>query len=646
MKTPQAAASKGSAGKGSVGKKSAARVSEAKRPVSKVAASPKKVSKRAKPKAVPCTADSGAAVAREVLPAVTDAPRVAKPAVRLASTRGADPRLPPGLIFVTVLVVVLIVIALNGLNDAQMGRGGNLVERAEEAIAQKDWPAALGAIQKVNESHRQQPAFQRVLADYLEETHSSPHTLVEVLERLKKSGEFRPMDQVWLCRAWLATNHLDKARAAWDAIPAPLCEGLEATRLKVELLRQEGQLREAAQLQADLNAEFADVPLVAVRLAVTELNGSFPEVRQKAQARLGELARRRDQAGLEALRVLSRYDGHTEKQAADLVGLASKHPLATPADRQGLVSLLMRLSPARRAELLQAEIDRCEDQDPAALALWLAREGETKRLQGLSAELRRVQPVAWFQTVARALAEAKQWQELMKLVEEQQAERSPVSAAELLRWHAVALMQLHPEDVAAPHAELQHSIRKGAVEKNFACVALAAQIAEDWHMLDLALEAGLVLSHPGAPHEARMLENTRRIATQLKDTKVLAEIAARLTALEPENVLYARQAAYLRLLRGEKIEATLMAEDTTTEKSAATLLALALKAWRLNDRPQAAAMLNRVRDTSDLTTGERAVYAGLLASACGKVAQAYQIAEKIRVELLLEEEVGFLKRAL
>lgn len=546
----------------------------------------------------------------------------------------------------TIATVLCAVILVSHLGSQPWVTSEQMIAKAQEALRQQNWPSALGAIRNVKEGSRQAPAFLRVLADYFEQTRSSPQALADTLEKLKPTGDFRPEDQLWLCRAWLVTNHLGNARAAWDDIPSPLSEGLEATRLKVELLRQEGQLQESSQLQADLNTDFADVPLVAVRLAMAELNGPFPEVRQKAHSRLWKLARRRDQAGLEALRLLGHQSGLTEKESAELLAWISRHPLAIPADRQGIASLLMRLSPSRRAELLQTETDRCKDQDPAALAIWLAREGETERLRQLSPELRRVQPAAWFQTLARALAEAQQWQELMALVQQEQAGRGSISPAELLRWRAVALMQLHPQDVTAPYADLQHSIRQGAVEKNFASVSLAAQIAEDWHMFDLALEAGLVLARPGSPNEAHMLENSRRIATLLKDSDVLADIAARLTHLQPENVLYARQHAYLRLLRGEQIETTFMVENTTPKTSPSSLLAMALKAWRLHDHPLTSRALLQLHDTTTLTTGERAVYAGLLATACGKVSHAFQIAEKIRPELLLPEEMTFLKKAL
>jgi len=53
-----------------------------------------------------------------------------------------------------------------------------------------------------------------------------------------------------------------------------------------------------------------------------------------------------------------------------------------------------------------------------------------------------------------------------------------------------------------------------------------------------------------------------------------------------------------------------------------------------------------MKNTDELTVGERAVYAGLLAVACGEVSKAYQIAEKIHPEAVLKREKQFLELAL
>ena len=215
----------------------------------------------------------------------------------------ADPRLPTYLIPVTIAVILLIMFLLNSVKFGQLRQSQSLVDQAEEAIGQKDWPAALGAIQKVEESARTRPAFLRVLADYLIGTYATPEApggpeslnnpelLGDTLQKLKPSTLFRPQDHLWLCRAWLASNHLDRARNALEDIPATLASGLEATRLKIELLKKEGQKFEAEQIQDSLSKFFSADPAVAVAQAIKDWNSPFPEVWQQARTRLWELAR-------------------------------------------------------------------------------------------------------------------------------------------------------------------------------------------------------------------------------------------------------------------------------------------------------------------------------------------------------------------
>jgi len=79
-------------------------------------------------------------------------------------------------------------------------------------------------------------------------------------------------------------------------------------------------------------------------------------------------------------------------------------------------------------------------------------------------------------------------------------------------------------------------------------------------------------------------------------------------------------------------------------ESDASRLLQALKAYRLHDLPLLAAALGKVRNARVLSTGERAVFAGLLATN-GQPAPAFQMAESVRPELLLDEEAVFLRLA-
>ena len=543
--------------------------------------------------------------------------------------------------------VILLLYMLSQMGQAHWVSAELKIQEAQEALRKQNWPAALGSIQKVAGESRDQPAFRRVLADYLEQTRSSPGTLADTLVRLKGTDLFRPEDHLWLCRAWLATRHIDRARAAWEDIPAPLSQGIETARLKVELLRAEGRLREAEQAESALAQYGEELPSLAVRHCVQDINqNTFPEVRLHAHERLWELARRHDEAGLDAIRMLSRQEGRTLEETDKLLALLKDHPMAVMADRLALVSLLMRRAPARKANLIQAEMDRLaknETQDVIALVDWLVQEKQTQRVQELRDRLK-LTPRQWFSLEARTLAEQRQWQALLDLVI--QHEHKLISPAELAHWHAIALLQLHPHDITRPHELLAESVQHAVEERNLFILGIDARVAEDWHLPELALKAYQTLAEPGSRQEIAMLGSAARIATELKNTTALASFTGRLAALLPDNVLIQHRAAYLHLLRGEMLETALISTAHLPPGDSTTSLLAALKAWRLGDTPTTRATLQQIQDTTLLAPGERAIYAGLLAKAGGNIAHAFQIAEKIRPELLLPEELPFLKMAL
>lgn len=563
-----------------------------------------------------------------------------------AAPQQSDVRLPPASVWATLGAVILVVFMLNHLGKVEWVSAEVRIMEAQEALRKQNWPAALGSIQKVAGESREQPAFRRVLADYLEQTRSSPGTLADTLERLKQTDLFRPADHLWLCRAWLATRHIHRARAAWDEIPAPLSQGIETARLKVELLRAEGRLRVAEQAEAALAHYGEELPSQAVRQCVRDINqNTFPEVRLRAHERLWELARRQDEAGLDAIRMLSRQEGRTVKESADLLALVEEHPMAITSDRLALVSLLMRLAPARKADLIQAEMDRLaknETQDVMALVDWLVQEKQTQLVQELRERLK-LTPAQWFSLEARTLANQQQWQALLDLVI--QHEHGLISRAELAHWQAVALLQLHPRDITKPHELLEESVRQAQKERNFFILGIDARVAEDWHLPELALKAYQTLAEPGSRQEISMLENAARIATELKNTNALAGFTGRLARLLPDNVLIQHRAAYLLLLRGEMLETAIGPSTTPDQADSSTWLLAALKAWRFGDIPTTRASLQHITETHGLSSGERAVLAGLLAKN-NETARAFQLAEKIRPELLLPEEMTFLKMAL
>lgn len=563
-------------------------------------------------------------------------------------TPGADPRLPQSLILWTVAGTLLLIFAAHSLYDGALLPTKSYIQRGEEAVAQMDWPAALGAIQKIPEGERQRPGFLRLLADYLIGTRSSPELLANTLQKLKTSILFRQEDHLWLCSAWLSTQHLDRARAAFESLPPSIASSLEATQLKIELLRKEGQKREALQIQDSMEKIFTADPKIAVQQAWKEWNSPFPEVRQKAHERLWDLALRHDSAGLSAIRTLSQETALTHTEAEQLLRLSTQHSDAQAADRLKVVSLLMALEPERRQEMIQDEISRYQSSGPAVLAQlssWLSREKESGHILQLIPATRWKEQPALLPLVVQAFVDQARWQDLLDTLSEADNARQ-FSKAQLLNWRAQALKKIHPEDANRPREVLESAIRQGNGEKSYLALMTSAQIAEDWQLTDLALQAYQCLALPGVENEADLLEKCTQMAALLKDTDALSAATIRLAALQPKNTRAARRAAYLHLLRGEMLETAIGPASRPAEGDSTAWLLAALKAWRLGDPLTTRDKLRHIHDSARFAPGERAIYAGLLAKAGRDISHAFQVAEKIRPELLLPEELTFLKMAL
>ena len=553
--------------------------------------------------------------------------------------------------FVWALVLVMLYFGVRLVEkkfDVELlGSSGHLVEDARKAVQQSDWPAALQAIQKIPDGIRHKPEFLRVLADYLKGTRSDPALLSQVIGRLAEQGALNPADFVWLCRDHLSKGRTQAARETLELIPADMRSTLAFVEMELAILRQEGRQREAAEMERGMFEKFANDPGVALNKAVRDLDGTFPEIQRSARDRLWEMARRDDVHGLTAIRLLAKRTGHTRQETERLLQLADKHPGAAAADRLEIISLIMRLAPEKREVLLNQETERFSRKpvEIRPFAAWLAREKEFERMQKLLSKHASLRSEDMFILTAQGLAEQERWTSLSEMLKK--GRQLPVSSARTATWRALISKNLQPDNLQETRKHVQEAIRHGAMEKNTLALLGAARLAEEWAMPDLALEAYLTLAEPGSRQELELLEKCWQAAANLKDSSILEDLARRLATSWPENRRFALRYDYLRLLRGEKLELSVAksSDADASVRASSVFLLEALRAYRMEDMFLVSYFLHSISGTDDLTTGERAVYSGLMA-ACGEVSAAYQLAEKIRSELLLAGEKAFLERAL
>lgn len=558
-------------------------------------------------------------------------------------------------------MVVVIVVGVFSLLvfkfDLERLRGSTyFISKARQAVASQDWGTAVSAMQHVQGTDRDGPEFLRVVADYLEATQSEPALLDSILSKLEAMGLMQPADYLWACRLQLATRKIDQARKALDRIPAQMRSGVEALKLSIVILNEEGRLSEAAAEEAKLIQLFPNDPEVILRVATRDLEGTFPEFQQAALKKLWALAEQPSDVGLNAIQVLSERVELTLAEATRLLDLADKQPGITPGERLRVVSVILKLDPAHRGKLIDAEIARYHSKDLkilAQLASWLAQEKEYDRLMLVASSSPLVskdellQTAEIFPMIALGLAEQARWSDLMDLLK-QGKKPLPVPKARAAAWRALATRNLEPEDTRETRFHLEEALREGNAEKNHSAVFETARLAEDWGMPDLALKAYEALAVPGSKQEQGMLEKCLQMAVLLKDSAAQLRLAERLASLMPSNLLLTHRRDYLKLLLGTDIETTTLAGDLPSDSSDAhsiRKLLEALRAYRLHDQTLAFTIIRSVQNTGEMSTGERAVYAGILAES-GETRKAYDLAEQIRPELLLHEEISFLNKAL
>ncbi len=554
-------------------------------------------------------------------------------------------------------MIVLTALAFGWLayNDfdptGQKRENAHWIEKANLAVKDQQWAEAAEALQKVRGGNRDSPQFLRLVADYLRGTRSNPALLARIIASLETSGGMQPDDLIRMSRDHLNLGRIEAARAALEQVPKALRSSLDALEAEVALLKMENKPEAAAETEEVLFASFPNEPSVILRKSWRDLDGTFPEMRRAAEARLMEITEREDGHGLSALRILTQRTNLTLPQATLLRQRLEKHPLANLNDQLLALSLVMRLAPEQRANLLDAETRRHQNKpkdELMAFTAWLAKEKEFVRMQRLSTGTALLNSSELFLLMAQGLAEQEKWQALKELLGENR--QLPVSKARAATWRALAVRNLSPDSIEETRLHLQEAITQSKNEKNALALLGAARMAENWDMPDLALQTYEILIQEDSVPKLDMLEKCWQMALLLKNSEVLLTVAGQQHQLRPENPGFTQRSRYLSLLLGAEIEISLkpQTEDPTAQgnETDQVLLLQALAAFRLQNLGLARAYLGKIRAPASFTAGERAVCAGLLAKTRANIPRAYELAEKIRPELLLKEEQVFLQMAL
>lgn len=553
--------------------------------------------------------------------------------------------------FVLLLVVWF---AWNPVSDAvKAAWGRHCAREARAAFDAQDWSRAVEQTRAARRWAPEDVEVIRAIIEFLKVSGSDPGGLAQQLRLLAEKQPLTEEEQMLLGRTLASTGKTDEARVVYAKLPLSTSTQKPALELLASILRQDGHIEEAQELQRRATLKQPETPAARLKIALEDMKSSFVEIRRHAHEELLDLSRLETEIAMEAATHLMIDPLLTAAEARQLLERIDEHAHKTLPVRLGVVSALMRLHPEQRETLLNEEIQRFQSGEDGALehlARWLALEKQHARLlkmvpMELAAKSRELYP-----TIAQALAEEGRWQELKEMLG---SGRPPISQARVAIWLAEASSHLEP-DLREASRLLKGSVEAAGKEGNLSNLLAAAMVAERIHLPDIALEAYQAASSKGGETALPMLQKAHELALQQKNTGALLQTACQLQELRPASAAFADRLAYLRLVLGMEIETVdlstlkesndMHAMFTITLERVPPGLLRALAAYRMGDHPAIQRHLGDIGDTSSLPPGQRAVVAGLL-SLAGKPERAFQIAEKVPSTLLLDEELAFLQKA-
>ena len=418
--------------------------------------------------------------------------------------------------------------------------------------------------------------------------------------------------------------------------------------LGIQIALRRGRQPEAVTLAKRL----LDDPQTSLRerlnAATVVLSGGSPDERTFAWRAVAAIAR--DGRMPESLSALVLLAGQRANPAAsqppedvvpalpDLIAAIEAHPLAKTQHHLLVDDLILAREPEKRAELIQAAVDRFggakEEADLAALAAWLYGKGEYDRVLAVVPPARAVTDRALYLQYLDTLAAMGRWTEIRALV---QAQKFPLDALTSQMFLARCASQLGEPEVR--DARWQAAL--DAAGKDPGKLLAVGQYAAKNGAGNVAASA-LRAAVRAAPDARPAYDELVRLLESMGNTAELREAVSSLSAHWPRDPAVRNDLAYLDALENENVPA---ARDTARElvraepASRAHRVTLALAELRLHHALAAMDAFSGLdfARSEPLQPRQRAVYAAVLWET-SYVKEAHAVLKDIPVDRLLPEE--------
>ncbi len=328
---------------------------------------------------------------------------------------------------------------------------------------------------------------------------------------------------------------------------------------------------------------------------------------------------------------------------ADLIAAIETHPLAKTQHHLLVDDLRLAREPGKRAELIQAAVDRFggakDETDLAALAAWLYGKGEYDKVLAVLPLARTTGDRTLYLQHLDALAALGRWTEIRGLV---QAQKFPLDAMTSQMFLARCAAQLGESEVRDGRWQAaldaagrdpgklltvgQYAAKNGAVDTAAVAFRAAVRAAPD--------------ARPAYDELVRVLETTGNTAEMRETVNAMA-------ARWPHDAAVRNDLAYLDALRNENVPA---ARDTARDlrradpASLAHRVTLALTELRLHNALAAMDAFSGLdlAKSGGLQPRQGAVYAAVLwETSYGK--EAHAVVKNLPLDRLLPEERGLIR---
>ena len=519
-------------------------------------------------------------------------------------------------------------------------RAKGLAAEAHRAMAEREWKKASPLLMKAYIMNPKDPHVLRECAYYERIGAKNPVLTEQYLSPLITQGDATSEDRAYLGQALAAQNKLPEARAMLETLPASDRDSRVALALRAVISLKNGDTKSAHELLRRSLALEPDNPESTLQLALMDLDNPASEIQEQAIGSLWKIARSPADESLAAIEKLAGHEMLTAPQSAELTELLGKKDDAPKRLHYVIVSAYIRLHPSERESVLKREISDVQAGETVRLGElcgWLIAQAEYERVLALISPASAAIEAILYPYYVEALVRKKNWAELKDfLINTKNPPTSPIDVLQLRAFCSDSLKE--PSSVVI---DLLGQARQLAIkEKNFAALKHLAGQAKKIGYPGIAIEClRSTATAPSAEWKAN-LEQILDLQQQLGDIPGMMATLREFDSLTGRANTHAESLIYLKLISGMELE-TVMDECATLASSGrvsseAHLFFKALDAFRNADKNGLKASLDAI-NPKKLPMNWRAVYAGMMGS-IGERARAFQIAEKIPVSTLTEDE--------